>query len=84
MKTEKEKMLAGELYDALDKQLSDERIQTRLLIKELNDSSPVMAIPLSRISWQTLPAEAARWCPSAIYVAGTCSSKMRVIVETFA
>jgi maltose O-acetyltransferase len=38
MKTEKEKMLAGELYDALDKQLSDERIQTRLLIKQLNDS----------------------------------------------
>jgi maltose O-acetyltransferase len=39
MKTEKEKMLAGELYDALDKQLSDERLRTRLLIKKLNDSS---------------------------------------------
>ncbi|ANE50811.1 maltose acetyltransferase [Flavisolibacter tropicus] len=38
MKTEKEKMLAGELYDALDKQLSDERLKARLLIKELNDS----------------------------------------------
>lgn len=38
MKTEKEKMLAGELYDPLDKQLSDERLRTRLLIKELNDS----------------------------------------------
>jgi hypothetical protein len=37
MKTEKEKMLAGELYNALDKQLSDERLQTRLLLKELND-----------------------------------------------
>lgn len=31
-------MLAGELYDALDKQLSEERIQARLLIKELNNS----------------------------------------------
>jgi maltose O-acetyltransferase len=38
MKTEKEKMLAGELYDALDPQLTEERINTRLLIKELNDS----------------------------------------------
>lgn len=36
--TEKEKMLAGELYDPLDKQLSDERERTRLLILELNNS----------------------------------------------
>jgi len=39
MKTEKEKMLAGELYDALDPQLSEERVRTRMLLKELNDSS---------------------------------------------
>jgi maltose O-acetyltransferase len=38
MKTEKEKMLSGELYDALDPQLSAERRRTRLLIKELNDT----------------------------------------------
>lgn len=38
MKTEKEKMLAGELYDALDKELSAERLQARLLIKAVNDS----------------------------------------------
>jgi maltose O-acetyltransferase len=38
MKTEKEKMLAGELYDALDRELSNERLQTRLLIKKLNDT----------------------------------------------
>jgi len=31
-------MLAGELYDALDKELSDERLTTRLLIKKLNDT----------------------------------------------
>lgn len=37
MKTEKEKMLAGELYDALDKQLADDRLRTRLLLKALND-----------------------------------------------
>ena len=38
MKSEKEKMLSGELYNALDKQLTDERVKTRLLLKELNDS----------------------------------------------
>lgn len=38
MKTEKEKMLSGELYDPLDKQLSEERLQTRLLIRKFNDT----------------------------------------------
>jgi len=38
MQTEKEKMLAGELYDPLDEQLVKERLQTRLLLKQLNDS----------------------------------------------
>ncbi len=38
MKTEKQKMLSGELYDALDPQLSQERLQARVLIKKLNDS----------------------------------------------
>lgn len=39
MKTEKQKMLDGELYDALDKQLADDRTRTRLLIKRLNDTA---------------------------------------------
>ncbi len=38
MKTEKEKMLSGELYNALDEELADERMHTRILLKELNDS----------------------------------------------
>lgn len=38
MKTEKEKMLAGELYDASDDQLSLERRQARLLLQQLNQS----------------------------------------------
>ena len=38
MKSEKQKMLAGELYNALDKELVQERIQARLFLKELNDS----------------------------------------------
>ena len=39
MKSEKEKMLDGELYNPLDKELSIERRNARLLFKELNDSS---------------------------------------------
>ena len=38
MKTEKQKMLAGELYNALDSQLTMERRQARDLIRELNAS----------------------------------------------
>lgn len=38
MKTEKEKMLSGELYNALDEELTQERIQARLLLKTLNDT----------------------------------------------
>jgi len=38
MKTEKEKMLAGELYDPLDPELSRERQRCRDLCKLLNDS----------------------------------------------
>jgi maltose O-acetyltransferase len=36
MKTEKEKMLAGELYNALDPQLLAERLRTQLLFQQLN------------------------------------------------
>ena len=38
MKTEKQKMLAGELYNALDDQLTRERTEARLLIKAFNDT----------------------------------------------
>lgn len=37
MQTEKDKMLKGLLYDPLDEQLAKERMNTRLLIKELNE-----------------------------------------------
>lgn len=38
MKTEKQKMRSGELYNALDAELSQERLSARLLLKEFNDS----------------------------------------------
>jgi maltose O-acetyltransferase len=39
MKTEKAKMLAGELYNALDKEITAERLNTRLLLKQLNETA---------------------------------------------
>ena len=38
MKTEKEKMLSGELYNALDQQLVQERTRARLLLQKLNNA----------------------------------------------
>lgn len=38
MSSQKERMLAGELYDPLDPQLSAERCRARLLTKALNDT----------------------------------------------
>jgi maltose O-acetyltransferase len=55
MKTEKEKMLAGELYDALDTQLSEERLKARLLIKELNDSREDQTEKRSHILKELIP-----------------------------
>lgn len=40
MKNEYEKMVSGEFYDATDKALVDARVQTRLILKEYNDSMP--------------------------------------------
>lgn len=39
MKTEKQKMLAGELYNALDEEITNERVTARLLIKRLNETA---------------------------------------------
>lgn len=48
-------MLAGELYDALDQQLSDERLKARLLIKELNDSREDQVEERKRILKELIP-----------------------------
>jgi maltose O-acetyltransferase len=55
MKTEKQKMLEGELYNPLDKELSDHRIRTRLLIKALNDSSEDEPEVRARILEELIP-----------------------------
>ncbi|MBN2485161.1 MAG: sugar O-acetyltransferase [Bacteroidales bacterium] len=38
MKTEKQKMLSGLLYNAADAELTNERLRTRLLLKEFNST----------------------------------------------
>lgn len=55
MKSEKDKMLAGELYDALDEQLSNERINARLLLKKLNDASANDNTTVSAILKELIP-----------------------------
>jgi len=55
MKSEKEKMLSGELYNALDKQLTEERVRARLLLKELNDSREDVPEQRDNILMQLLP-----------------------------
>jgi maltose O-acetyltransferase len=68
MKSEKEKMLAGELYNALDAQLSDERLKARLLIKELNDSREDQTAERHRILQELLPnAKEGLWLQPPFY-----------------
>src|SRR5690554_2430150 len=55
MRTEKEKMIAGEIYDPLDQQLVDDRLRTRLLIKELNDSREDEVIKRTGILKELIP-----------------------------
>lgn len=48
-------MIAGELYDPLDAQLSEERLIARLLIKELNDSREDQTAERLRILRELIP-----------------------------
>lgn len=50
-------MLAGELYDPLDRQLTEERTRTRLLLKELNDAREDEAEARARILRELIPGD---------------------------
>jgi maltose O-acetyltransferase len=56
MRNQKEKMLAGELYDPLDPQLWAERHRARLLIKELNDTRDDQQDDRARLIKELIPA----------------------------
>ena len=68
MKTEKEKMLAGELYNATDPELSEERFRARQLLKKLNDSPEDDAEGRKRIIAELLPETGANfWLQPPFY-----------------
>ena len=68
MKTEKEKMIAGEMYDPLDRQLVDHRLQARLLIKALNETREDDIAERSRILRELLPnASSDLWLQPPFY-----------------
>jgi maltose O-acetyltransferase len=54
--TEKQKMLAGALYDPLDSQLSAERRRARLLVKALNDTRDDQQEERARLIKELIPA----------------------------
>jgi maltose O-acetyltransferase len=55
MRSEKNKMLAGELYDARDPQLSAERRRARLLFKALNDTRDDQQEERARLIRELIP-----------------------------
>lgn len=55
MSSEKEKMIAGEMYDPLDEELVKDRIRTRLLIKALNETREDDTTERSRIFKELIP-----------------------------
>jgi maltose O-acetyltransferase len=55
MKTEKEKMLAGELYNALDPQLATESIRAKLLCQQLNNTPADQPAERAQLLQELLP-----------------------------
>lgn len=68
MKTEKEKMLAGELYNPQDTVLAEERLQARLLLKKINDTPENEKKGRLRLIKQLIPhAKAPLWIQPPFY-----------------
>ncbi len=68
MKTEKEKMLGGELYNPQDKELSEERTQAKLLMRQLNNTPENERKTRSRLVKQLIPnAASTLWIQSPFY-----------------
>jgi len=67
MRTEKEKMLAGEPYDPLDPQLDAERRRARALCKRLNDSAEDEKVERSRILDDLLGVATDAWIQPPFY-----------------
>ncbi len=63
MKTEKEKMLAGELYSPINKELADDRIKAKELLHKLNVTEYMMSAGAAVILRELLPN-----APKDIYI----------------
>ena len=61
MTSEKEKMLAGELYDPLDPELSQERLRCRTLLKAFNDTGEDQSKERTQLLNQLFGAETGVW-----------------------
>ncbi len=68
MKTEKEKMLAGELYDAHDPELASDRKNARVLFKQFNDSNEDEKLEREQIIKALIPFSGANlWIEPPFY-----------------
>lgn len=68
MKSEKEKMLAGELYNATDPELSADRRNARILFKRFNDSSEDEKEERKQILKELIPTSGANlWIEPPFY-----------------
>lgn len=68
MKSEKQKMLDGELYNPFDTQLAQERERARLLVKQLNDSAEDQPEQRERVLRALIPnAGASLWLQPPFY-----------------
>ena len=67
MITEKEKMLAGELYDAADQQLAAERAACRDLLKALNETREEESVRRRQILNQLFARENDTWIQPPFY-----------------
>jgi maltose O-acetyltransferase len=68
MKSEKEKMLAGELYNPLDLELASDRLRARRLFQRLNDIPANQSEERARIIRQLIPsAGKGVWIESPFY-----------------
>lgn len=68
MKSEKEKMLSEELYDASDPELSADRKRARVLFKKFNDSSEEEKLERKQVLKELIPSSGAKlWIEPPFY-----------------
>jgi len=67
MKTEREKMIAGEMYNALDPELCAARAKARRLFKQFNDSSEDEPALRKQVLKELFGADVAPWIEPPFY-----------------